>query len=178
MARFAEDVALMLQAIAGPVRSRRSVSRCRPRLSGRGNGRDARGLRVAYAADPAGIGVDPDVESVCRDAAFALRDGGAAVSEVPIDLAFARPAFLALRGLWFVTHLKEYLSERDRFGTNVANNVHAGLETTVEQLAEAEQARNRAWSLCRDLFRTRTVICHAVHGGTAVPGRAELPRFD
>jgi amidase len=153
MARSAADVALMLQAVAGagpeaplgqPMAGRDFPAAVRAGMS--------RGLRVAYAADPAGIGVDPDVESVCRDAAFALRDGGAAVSEVTIDLAFARPAFLPLRGLWFVTHLREHLSERDRFGTNVANNVRAGLETTVDQLAEAEQARNRAWSLCRDLF--------------------------
>ncbi|HSE53906.1 MAG TPA: amidase family protein, partial [Gemmatimonadales bacterium] len=63
------------------------------------------------------------------------------------------------------THLREHLSKRDRFGPNVANNVRAGLETTVEQLAEAEQARNRAWSLCRDLFSTADCIvtpCMAV----------------
>jgi amidase len=166
MARSAADVALMLQAIAGAG----SEAPFGQPMAGRDfpaavRGGMPRGLRVAYAADPAGIGVDPDIESVCRNAAFALRDGGAAMSEVTIDLAFARPAFLALRGLWFVTHLREHLSERDRFGANVTNNVRAGLETTVEQLADAEQARNRAWGLCRDLFSTVDCIvtpCMAV----------------
>jgi amidase len=34
----------------------------------------------------------------------------------------------------------------------VANNIRAGLETTVEQIAAAEQARGRLWALCRELF--------------------------
>ena len=74
------------------------------------------------------------------------------VGEEDLDLAFVRPAFLSLRGLWFVTQLRAHLPQRDRFGPNVANNVRAGLETTVEQLADAEQARGRLWHLCRDLF--------------------------
>jgi amidase len=153
MARTAADVALMLQAVAG-------ASPEAP-LGGSMAGRDfpaavasglPRGLRVAYAADPAAIGIDADIERICRDAAFALGEHGARVEEQPIDLAFARPPFLALRGLWFVSHLHALLHERERFGPNVANNVRAGLETTVEQVAAAEQARNRLWTLCRDLF--------------------------
>jgi amidase len=166
MARSAADAALMLQAVAGagwdaplglPMTGRDFPAAVRAGVP--------RGLRVAYAADPAGIGVDPEVESTCRDAAFALRDGGAAVGEVSIDLAFARPAFLALRGLWFVTHLHEHLAERDRLGPNVAGNIRMGLETTVEQLAEAERVRGRVWTLCRDLFSRADCIvtpCMAV----------------
>jgi amidase len=72
MARTAEDVALMLQAVAGP-------SEYSP-LAQPTAGRDFCGavaagprkaLRVAYCRDIAGIGVDADVERVCRDAAFA-----------------------------------------------------------------------------------------------------------
>ncbi len=166
MARTTADVALMLQAIAG--------ADARAPLGQSMAGRDfpaavaqrvSRGTRVAYAPDPAGIGIDPDVERICRDAAFALVEAGAFVEEMAIDLAFSRPAFLALRGLWFVTQLHEHLGQRQRFGPNVAANVAAGMETTVEQLAEAEQARNRLWLLCRDVFsRVDCVItpCMAV----------------
>lgn len=83
---------------------------------------------------------------------MSLRAAGAAVDEIALDLAFVRPAFLALRGLWFVTHLHALLPQRDRFGVNVSNNVAVGLSTSVEQLAAAEQARGRLWDLCRDLF--------------------------
>ena len=153
MARTPGDVALMLQAMAG--------AGFEAPLGASIRGRDfpaaaaagvARGLRVAYAPDPAGIGIDADVERICREAAFVLRDAGASVEEHGLDLAFVRPAFLVLRGLWFVTHLQALLPQRDRFGPNVANNVRAGLETTVEQIAQAEQTRGRLWTLCCDLF--------------------------
>jgi amidase len=153
MARTVGDAALMLQAIAGAgpeaplgqsLGGRDFVAAARTGLP--------KGYRVAYCADPAGIGIDADVEAICREAATSLRDAGAAVEEIPVDLAFVRPAFLALRGLWFVTQLHALLAQRDRFGVNVSNNVAAGLATTVEQLAEAEQARGRVWDLCRHLF--------------------------
>jgi amidase len=153
MARTAADVALMLQAVAGPSAeaplAQAVAGRDFPTAVAAGV---PRGLRVGYAADPAGIGIDADIERVCRDAAWALSDCGARVEEYALDLAFARPAFLALRGLWFVTQLHSRLHERERFGPNVASNVRMGLQVTTEQLAAAEQARNRLWALCRDLF--------------------------
>jgi amidase len=153
MARTAEDVALMLQAVSGP--SDWSPL-CQPTA-----GRDfvgavraghRRGLRVAYCADLAGIGVDSDIERVCREAAFSLRDGGAQVEDIDLDLSFARPAFLALRGLWFVAQMYPRLDQLPRFGANVAGNVRSGLETTTKDLAAAEQARGRVWHLFRELF--------------------------
>jgi amidase len=166
MGRTAADVALALQAMAGDTPSVPLGQRMTGRdLAGAVRAGLPRGLRVAYAADPAGIGIEPAIEEVCRAAAFGLRDAGATVEEHALDLAFVRPAFLALRGLWFVTYLNDVLHERARFGTNVANNVRMGLATTVEQIAEAEQARNRLWRLCRNLFtRVECVItpCMAV----------------
>lgn len=153
MARCAADLALMLQVIAGASpEAPLGVSMAGRDVPAAVRAGMPRGLRVGYAADPAGIGIDAALESVCRDAAFALQDAGASVREVAFDLSFARSAFLTLRGLWFVAHLQPLLSERHRFGANVAGNVRAGLATTVEQLAEAERARGRVWERCRDLF--------------------------
>jgi len=153
MARTPGDVALMLQAMAGPSPEAPLGQPIAGRDFAAAVARGIpRGLRVAWAPDPAGIGIDADVERVCREAVTALTDAGAVVEEHALDLAFVRPAFLALRGLWFVTQLHGQLAHRDRFGPNVANNIRAGLRTTVEQLAEAEQARGRLWDLCRDLF--------------------------
>jgi amidase len=166
MARTVGDVALMLQAMAGaapeaplgpPAAARDVVSAVQAGVP--------KGLRAAYCADPAGIGIDADVAAVCCEAARTLTDAGASVDEMPIDLAFARPPFLALRGLWFVTHLRHLLDQRDRFGPNVSANVASGLATTVEQLADAERARGRLWDLCRDLFSRVDVVvtpCMAV----------------
>lgn len=153
MARTAEDVALMLQAIAGP-------SDWSP-LSAPASGRDfvaavragaPRGLRVAYCADVAGIGIDPTVEEPCRRAALSLKDIGATVDIIDLDLSAGRKAFLALRGLWFVNQMFPRLDQQDRFGANVGGNVRAGLATTALDLGEAESVRGRLWHRMRDLF--------------------------
>jgi amidase len=153
MARTAEDVALMLQSIAGP-------SEWAP-LAQPAAGRDfvaavragvRPGAQVAYCADPARIGVDAAIERVCRTAAFDLADNGATVEEIDLDLSAARAAFLSLRGLWFVTQMFPRLDKTDRFGANVASNVRAGLDVTTSSLAAAEQERGRIWHRFRELF--------------------------
>ncbi len=151
IARTAGDVGLMLQAIAGPSDYSPYVQPIEGRnfadLAAIGKAR-----RVAYCADIAGIGIDPDVERVCREAAFALEAEGIAVDEIELDLAAARPAFLSLRGLWFVTHMLPRLDKRDRFGPNVANNVRSGLEVTSKEIAAAESYRGRLWHQFRQFF--------------------------
>ena len=167
MARTAEDVALMLQAISG-------ASEWAP-LGQPMAGRDflaavkagpRRGLRIAYARDVAGIGVDPAIERVCREAAFSLREIGADVEEIDLDLSAARPAFLALRGLWFVTQQFPRLDKAGQFGANVANNVRTGLEFSTRDLAAAEQERGRVWHRFRELFAR---FDHVVTPCMAVP---------
>lgn len=153
MARTAEDVALMLQSIAGPT----EWSPMRHSIEGRDfvatvNAGPRRGARVAYCADPAGIGVDTHLEGVCRDAAFRLQDDGMQVEEIALNLAPARRAFLALRGLWFVTHMTPRMERASEFGVNVGNNVRAGLTTSMTEIADAERERGRVWHLFRDLF--------------------------
>jgi amidase len=111
-----------------------------------------RGARIAYCADVAGIGVDADIERVCRAAAFSLRDAGADVEEHDLDLSEGRPAFLSLRGLWFVSQMFPRLEKRDRFGPNVGNNVKSGLEVSTKDLAAAENFRGQLWHRFREFF--------------------------
>jgi amidase len=153
MARSAADVALALSVVAGPspwaplgvpaegFRWLEAVERG-PRP----------GLRVAYCPDLAGIGIDPAVEARCRQAAERLAAGGIAVEEIALDLAWARPAFLALRGHWFVAWMHHLLDRVDRLGVNVRSNIEAGLRVTTRELAEAETARGRLWHVFRELF--------------------------
>jgi amidase len=153
MARTAEDVALMLQAVAGPS----DLSPFAQPTAGRDFVGAAaagvrKGLRIAYCPDLAGIGVDSDVERVCRDAAFALKGAGAEVAELDLDLSAGRPAFLALRGLWFVSQMFPRLDMQERFGPNVGNNVRSGLQVTTKELAAAEALRARLWHQFRELF--------------------------
>jgi len=153
MARTAEDAAQMLQAIAGPsplaplaqpVAGRDFVAAVRagPRA----------GLRVAYCADLAGIGIDPALERACRRAAEALTANGVAVEEVSLDLRAARDAFLALRGLWFVNWMTPRLDHVPEMGVNVRDNTKAGLETTTRAIGRAERVRGQLWHRFRELF--------------------------
>src|ERR1051325_11124625 len=87
MARTAEDVALMLQAIAGPS----ELSPLAQPLAGRdfvgavraGPGRE---IRVAYCRDIAGIGIDGEIEQVCHKAVSSLAHIGASVDAIELDL--------------------------------------------------------------------------------------------
>ena len=153
MARTAEDVALMLQAIAGPS----EYSPFAQPVEGRDFVRRAqvprKNLRLAYCADIAGIGVDPGIERVCRSAAFSLERDACSVEEIQLDLSAGRQAFLSLRGLWFVTHMFSRLDMRDRFGPNVANNVRSGLDVSSKEIAAAEAYRGHLWHQFRKLFK-------------------------
>lgn len=153
MARTAEDLALALQAMAGPS--------ARAPLAQPSVGRDLvgavkrgpkRGMRVAYCPDIAGIGVEPSVEAACREGAVALREEGASVEEIAFDLSYARDAFLALRGEWFVAWMYDKLDRLDGFGVNVKSNTKAGLEGSPRALGAAHHARGRVWRQFREFF--------------------------
>ncbi|MFQ5631692.1 MAG: amidase, partial [bacterium] len=154
MGRTAEDVALMLQAVSGP-------SPLSP-ISQPAEGRDftaavqagiPKKLRLAYCPDIAGIGIDENIERVCRKAAFEMAHAGAEVEEIELDLAFGREVFLTLRGYWMVAHHYGRLDKIEKMGSNLAGNVRAGLKNTAEQLGAAEQARSKIWQIFDKLFQ-------------------------
>ena len=154
MARSAEDLALGLQAVAGPS----ADSPLRQPVAGRdfpaaARAGMARGARVAYCADLAGMGVDPGVEGVCREAAFELKRAGASVEEIELDLSRARRAFLDLRGRWMVAHHQDRMDRIGELGPNLAGNIRAGLATEAEELGRADRVRSDLWRRLADLRR-------------------------
>jgi amidase len=153
MARTVEDLALMLHAVSGasdrspivqPTAGRDFIGAVR-------NG-PRKGRRLAYCPDIAAIGIEPSVERACHDAAFALTSLGASVEEVRFDLSFARDAFLALRGEWFVAWMQERMDRIEQFGVNVKNNTKAGLTSSPAELGAAHRARGKVWQMFRELF--------------------------
>ena len=63
---------------------------------------DCKGLRIAYASDIAGIGVDAEIDAICRAAALRLRDTGAAVEQMSFDVSDGRDPYQTWRGAWMV----------------------------------------------------------------------------
>ena len=167
MARNVEDTALMLQAIAGPspyapisvpIEARDFVAAARAGVRN--------GLKVAYCPDIAGIGVDREIEQLCRQAAFDLAQDGAHVEEIAFDLAFARPAFLRLRGQYMVDRHLDKLDKLDRLNPNLAGNIRAGLAQSPRDVALGEQGRAQVFDRFRVLFERYDVL---VTPCTAVP---------
>ena len=153
MARDALDVALMLQAVAGPSPG----APLRQPIAGRDfvaavRAGPKRNLRLGYCADIAGIGMDPGIEQVCRAAAASLEQCGARVEPMEFDLSAGRDAFLALRGLWFVTWMQDRLDRIEEFGVNVKSNTKAGLAGAMRELGAAEAVRGRIWHQFREFF--------------------------
>jgi amidase len=153
MARTADDIALMLDAVAGPS----PYSPISQRTEGRRfletvRGGDGRGWRCAYSPDIGGVGVDPVVERVCRAAALRLRDAGVVVEATDFALGEFLQSFRDLRGLWMVAWQHERLDRLDRFGDNTRNNVNYGLSLDVRRLAAAQKGRAAAWHKMRAFF--------------------------
>lgn len=176
MARTAGDVALALQAMAGPS----PYSPLAQPVAGRDFVRAVAagvqpGARVAYCADPAGIGIDPGIEAGVRAAVERLAESGAVVDVIDLNLSAGRKAFLALRGLWFATQMAPRMEHADRFGTNVGNNVRSGLALGVKDIAAAEQERNRIWHQFRTLFSRFDYIVAPCMAVTPFPVEQNFP---
>src|SRR6202171_2520949 len=143
LARSAEDAALMLDAIVGF--SRKSpISVAPPWASARAivaNANDAKGLRVAYVSDIAGIGVEPEIDDICRATAMSLSDAGAAVEEIAFDTSDGKSPYQAWRGLWMARQQFANLDHLEEFGVNLKGNVKAGLKVTPLDFGASEQKR-------------------------------------
>jgi amidase len=143
LARSAEDAALLLDAMTGFSRIS-PISVAPPWASARDIVRDsgdAKGLRIAYAPDIAGIGVDAEIDTICRDTARRLRDAGATVDEISFDVSDGRAPYQVWRGAWMVGQRYAQLDRLEEFGPNLQGNVKAGLKVTALDLAAAEQTR-------------------------------------
>src|SRR6266581_3166174 len=142
MARSAEDCALLLDAMTG-LSGKSPLSAPAPWKS---------------APDVAGIGVDEEIERICRTAARDLRDDGAALEEIEFNLADGRDAFLALRGEAMVGNHLERLERIGELGDNLAGNIRSGLSLTVSDIARAERKRAEIWHRWRALFESYDLV--------------------
>jgi amidase len=160
MARSAEDAALMLDAMTGLSRhspisvpppwtsALAEVERCE----------DARGLRIAYAPDIAGIGVDAEIDTICRQAARGLEQAGGAVEEIAFDVSDGRDPYQTWRGAWMVGRQFSRLARLEEFGVNLKGNVKAGLKVTALDIAAAEEKRQEVFQRFRDLFERYDIL--------------------
>jgi amidase len=159
MARTAEDVALMLSAIGGPFdKSPISLPSSVADLPERVRGISAKDLRIGYVSDISGVGVDSEIDAICRKAARNFEDAGAKVEETTLDLSEGRMAFPVLRGMAVVLIHRNRLDKIDRMGKNLAGNIRSGQALTAEQVSNAEVARAQLWQRTNEFFSRYDVL--------------------
>jgi amidase len=160
LARTAEDAALALDAMVGFSRlspisvappwssALAEVERCK----------DVCGLRIAYASDIAAIGIDGEIDAICRQAARQLQDAGAAVEEIAFDASDGRDPYLIWRGAWMVGRQFTRLAQLEKFGENLKGNVKAGMNVTALDLAAAEHKRQEVFHRFQGLFERFDIL--------------------
>jgi amidase len=146
MGRNVEDVALLLDAMAGD-HPRDPISSPRPAtgfLDAARAGR--RPVKVAYSDDLGGITpVDQEVAAVCCRAANRFSELGVVVEEAHPDFTGVQEVFHTLRALNFVVTKAHLLRDhRDLLKPELVWNIEKGLALTPEKIIAAETGR---WAL-------------------------------
>jgi amidase len=160
LAQDTEDAALFLDALVGFSRISpisvappwRSATEALERDDG------IKGLRAAYVSDIAGIGVDAEVDAICRRAAITLQKLGAEVEQIEFDASAGRAAYQTWRGFWMVGQQYRRLSQMGGFGPNLKGNIEAGLKLTARDYAAAEDVREEIFHRFRKLFEHYDVL--------------------
>jgi amidase len=154
LARTAEDAALMLDGMTG-FDATWPISVPAPWGSAldamRRSGGPA-GKRFAFAPDLAGIGVERDIDRLCRSAAVLLSKAGGHVEELSFSLPQAIETYQTLRAQWMVEQQLDRLDRMHEVDPNLAGNVKLGLGQSVLDLARAQHARDAALNRFRELF--------------------------
>ena len=154
MARTAEDISLFLQTVSGPdpLSPISQPNKDRDFINAVQNS-NPQGLKIAYCRDIAGIGIDPEIGKLCRNAAFEMKQVGAEVEEIELDLSYAWEPFLAIRGYWMAAFHYGRLDKTDSFGSNLKGHIERGLDTSMENLAAAQHTRGKLWMQFHDFFK-------------------------
>jgi amidase len=159
MAQDAEDAALMLDSLVGFSRiSPISVKSPWESALAALERDDIKGLRVAYVSDIAGIGVEAEIDAICRNAAAALEKLGARVEHIAFDASGGRAAYQTWRGFWMVGQQYQRLAQINEFGQNLRGNVEAGLKLNALDFAKAEHQREDMFHRFRGLFERYDVL--------------------
>ncbi|MBL8652895.1 MAG: amidase, partial [Alphaproteobacteria bacterium] len=159
MARDVGDTALMLQALAGEdPRDPRTFPIVGRDFAGAPM-KSVEGMRIAYISDFAKIGVEPEIDEICRAATYQIGTWGAKVEEIDLDLSVAREAFLQLRGQLMVTAHLDRIGLVDKFGPNLAGNIRRGLAQGPKDVAQGEVTRSKLVDEWTKVFAKYDAVC-------------------
>jgi amidase len=155
MARNVEDVALMLDAMAG-WHIEDPISLAKPEepflTTAR---RRKKPKRVALILAPAGLPIEPEVVAGVRAAAEKLAKEGVIVEEASPDFGGVGQAFQTMRAVDFSTGMEVLLKHhRDKLKPDVIWNIEKGLALKSEEIGKAMLRRARLYSDVAAFFKT------------------------
>ncbi|MGE0722923.1 MAG: amidase [Alphaproteobacteria bacterium] len=141
MGRTVADVALMLDAMAGPhPRDPMSLPPANSFQAAAASGR--RPPRVAFSPDLGFLPVHPEVAAVAAGAARRFEAMGVPVDLACPDLTDAMEIFQTLRALFFVTDKAPLLaSHREQLKPDVIWNIEKGMRLDADAIGKAVRAR-------------------------------------
>ncbi|MBB4208331.1 amidase [Rhodobaca bogoriensis DSM 18756] len=180
MARSAQDVALMLGAIAGvddlsPISTPPDWGFAPTDLADYVTRFDPRGLRVAYAPDIAGLGIDADVARTCENGLGAVAGLGLSMTDSALSLSDSNAAYQLLRGQWMVCNYADYLDRLEELNPSLRGNIEAGLNVTSRQIAQARSQQKQAWLRMLAEFETCDLIATPTVPVTPFPVEVNYP---
>ena len=156
MARTVQDVALMLQAIAG-YDARAPISLQEPAsIFAADLGRDFTGVRIAWSADLGVLPVDANVTSVLEAQLPVFSDLGCHVEWAEPDFRDAYDIFQTLRAWSFEQSFAERFEEfgEEQFKETIRWNVEQGRHLTGAQISRAEAKRTELFHRVREFLES------------------------
>jgi len=144
MGRTAADTALLLDAMTGQITGD-PLSLAAPDVSFLEQVRQAKPpQRVAFSPSLGLLPVDPEVLSICQQAAQRFTGMGTAVEDSCPDLSEAIDAFQTIRAVMFANaHFNHLRDHRDKLKPEVIWNIEKGLALQAEDIVNAEHQRAR-----------------------------------
>lgn len=148
MARTVADVALYLQAMAGPDRrAPLSIAESPDAFAGSLE-REMAGVRIAWSPGAGGLPTDPAIRAALAGVPDRLSDLGCDVVPAWPDLSDAPEVFQARRAWQFALRFGPLLSEyRHLMKDTVVWNIEKGLSMTIGDYAEACRRHTRIFAL-------------------------------
>ena len=176
LARDAEDAALLLDAMVGlyPLSPISVAPPWQSALAELERRDDIKGLRVAYVSDIAGIGVEAEINSICRDAAADAWPNSARRWSRSHSMRAPPRRLSDLARLLIAGQQLRRLAKIDRLGPNLRGNIEAGLKLKSLDFPPRRRSARR----CINRFRTvRALRClaHAGGAGKTVPVEKNFP---
>ena len=167
LARTVEDMRLFENVLAGP--HPMDHTSLRPKLEIPADVAGIEGMRIALCPDLGCFPLDPEVDRNTRDAAQALRDAGAIIEEVSLDLKHAdieRAAaihFAAIFGAWIGGMVDEHREIMTDHAIAFAEHMRrlAGDELPVYEGLELEAA---IWNPLAAVLETHEALLCATNG--------------